>query len=266
MQQPSSPEIFYNPLSLRTLSTRKISDSLAAHCGRVASFGELRDSVAQLPLPGPVRQALMTEDENIVCAEIVDRLGRFLGMLEGIKGITWNYIIDDEKTFCVHVRKNEMTIRVYGHRKARPCVRRISGSGRIWREFKWILCNAGHIVAFLGFWTDEGWPHSSYAWFPPTFFVDILKAALETHTPTNFIARIFVDIPPNARVTNPTLQLIADQAQHIQLTNTREEDEEEGGGRIEARCYQLRNKKTKEQTFNFVLVIKNGQLHNFLMN
>jgi len=282
-QQPPPPEIFFNPLSLWTLSMRKISDSLAAHCGRGANFCELRDSVAQLQLPGPVRQALMTEDENIVCAESTDRLGRFLGRLKGTKGIAQTDIFDNEKRVCVHGRKNLVWINVRGDRNERELVfAEAAEAEEFWREFKWILCNAGHIVMLdlfcitgwswidddLGFWIDGiWWPHNSYAWFPPTFFADLLKAALETETPTNFVRDIFVDIPPNAGVTDPTLQLIADQAQHqhIQLTSTREQDEEERGGRIEVRCYQLRNKKITEQTFKFDLVIKNGQLHNFQM-
>jgi len=260
MQQPH-PEILYNPISLQTLSTRKISDSLAAHCGRGASFGELCDSVAHLPLPGPVRQALMREDENIVCAESVDRLDGFLGMLEGIRGITRAYIrTRDEETVCVHGRKNRVRIIVYGDRNEREFVfAEAAEAEEFWREFKWILCNAGHIVASLAFRIDR-WLQNSYSWFPPTFFGELLKKALETETPTNFIARIIVDIPPNAGVTDPILQLIADQAQHIQLTRT----DEEGVG-YEFRWYQLRKKKNVKQTFNLYLEIKNGQIRQFYM-
>jgi len=210
MQQPSSPEIFYNPLSLWTLSTRKISDSLAAHCGRGASFGELRDSVNGLPLPELIREALKREDENIVCAESTDRLGRFIG----IKGITRIDITDNEKkTVCVHGRKNQQFIRLRGGNEL--VFPEAAKAKEFWREFKWILCNAGHIVEDLGFFL-RGWPHSSCDWFPSTFFADLLKHALEK-TPTNFIRPMYVYIPPNAGVTDPTFQMIADQAEHIRL-------------------------------------------------
>jgi len=266
MKQPSL-EILYNPLALTTLSTRKISSSLAAHCGRGASFCELRDSVAQLPLPGPVRQALMTEDENFVCAETANRLGRFIGMLEGNKGIRWTRIYDDEETVCVHVRKNRLKIVVRGDSNERELVfAEAAEAEEFWREFEWILCNTGHLVASLVFriadrWPygdNDPWPHNSYDWFPPTFLADILKAALETETPTNIIPTIIVEIPPNAGVRDPTVQLIAEQAQHIQLTSAVEGIGE--GVESVFRGYQLMSKKIAGQTFYLNLEIKNGQL------
>jgi len=87
------------------------------------------------------------------------------------------------------------------------------------------------------------------------------QAALETETPTNFIPSISVHISPNAGLTDPTIQLIADEAQHIQLTGTHEEEEGFGGGVWW--CYQLMNKNIAEKIFKFALKIENDQLHYF---